>query len=94
MLGAVGLTVLGSFGRQTLYQPVLPAPAARRDYSLCQGGICLRVVSFPLGFLILMIPIPVIIYNKTTFPLQLLHTAGDPHSWNSLECLSCGTAMS
>jgi exosortase len=32
----------------------------------------LRSVSFPLGFLILMIPIPVIIYNQITFPLQLL----------------------
>jgi exosortase len=32
----------------------------------------LRAVSFPLGFLVLMIPIPVIIYNQITFPLQLL----------------------
>lgn len=32
----------------------------------------LRAVSFPLGFLIFMIPLPVIIYNQITFPLQLL----------------------
>ncbi len=32
----------------------------------------LRAVSFPLAFLLLMIPIPVIIYNQITFPLQLL----------------------
>jgi exosortase len=36
------------------------------------GWKTLRAVSFPLGFLILMIPIPVIIYNQITFPLQLL----------------------
>lgn len=36
------------------------------------GWKTLRVVSFPLGFLALMIPIPVIIYNQITFPLQLL----------------------
>ena len=32
----------------------------------------LRAVSFPLAFLIFMIPIPVIIYNQITFPLQLI----------------------
>ena len=32
----------------------------------------LRAVSFPLGYLIWMIPIPVIIYNQITFPLQLI----------------------
>ena len=36
------------------------------------GWRLLRSVSFPLGFLIFMIPIPVIIYNQVTFPLQLL----------------------
>ena len=32
----------------------------------------LRAVSFPLGFLIFMIPLPAIIYSQITFPLQLL----------------------
>lgn len=32
----------------------------------------LRAVSFPLAFLILMIPIPAIVFNQITFPLQLL----------------------
>ncbi len=36
------------------------------------GWKVLRAVSFPLAFLLLMIPIPVIIYNQITFPLQLL----------------------
>jgi exosortase len=36
------------------------------------GWKMLRSVSFPLGFLTLMLPIPVIIYNQITFPLQLL----------------------
>jgi exosortase len=36
------------------------------------GWETLRAISFPLGFLIFTIPIPVIIYNQITFPLQLL----------------------
>jgi len=39
---------------------------------LLYGGTrLLRTLSFPLGLLIFMIPIPAIIYNQITFPLQL-----------------------
>ena len=36
------------------------------------GWKFLRGLSFPLAFLLLMIPIPTIIFNQITFPLQLL----------------------
>lgn len=36
------------------------------------GWTSLRAAAFPVGFLILMIPIPVILFNQITFPLQLL----------------------
>jgi exosortase len=36
------------------------------------GWSFLRAAAFPLGFLILMIPIPAILFNQITFPLQLL----------------------
>src|ERR1051325_11047839 len=32
----------------------------------------LRILSFPLAFLLLMIPVPAIVLNHVTFPLQLL----------------------
>jgi exosortase len=36
------------------------------------GWKMLRGLAFPLAFLALMIPLPAIIYNQVTFPLQLL----------------------
>jgi exosortase len=39
---------------------------------LLLGWSYLRALLFPLGFLVLMIPIPAIILNQITFPLQLL----------------------
>ena len=35
------------------------------------GWRMLRAVLFPLAFLVLMVPIPVIIFNQITFPLQI-----------------------
>ena len=36
------------------------------------GKEILRILAFPLGFLLLMVPLPGLIYNQMTFPLQLL----------------------
>jgi exosortase A len=36
------------------------------------GWAHLRVLAFPLAFLVLMIPLPAIIFNQIAFPLQLL----------------------
>jgi exosortase len=37
-----------------------------------RGWSTLRVAAFPVGFLLLMIPLPAIIFNEIAFPLQLL----------------------
>lgn len=36
------------------------------------GWSHLRILAFPLAFLVLMIPLPAIVFNKIAFPLQLL----------------------
>jgi exosortase len=72
MLGAVGLLLVGSLGAE-LFTSRLSLLILLTGMILFLGGWdLLRAVSFPLSFLILMIPIPVIIYNQITFPLQLI----------------------
>ena len=72
MFGATGLLLLGSLGAELF--------TSRMSFLIFIAGIVLflagwkmlKAISFPLAFLILMIPIPVIIYNQITFPLQLM----------------------
>jgi len=72
MVGAIGLLLFGSLGAELF--------TSRFSLLILIGGIVLflagwgtlKAVSFPLAFLILMIPFPAIIFNQITFPLQLL----------------------
>jgi exosortase len=74
-LGVVGGVVLllgGSLGAELFTSRFSLLVLLAGMVLFLAGWKRLRSVSFPLGFLILMIPIPVIIYNQITFPLQLL----------------------
>lgn len=72
MLAAIGILLVGSLGAELF--------STRFSLLVLLGGIVLfltgwgmlRAVFFPLSFLVLMIPIPVLIYNQITFPLQLM----------------------
>lgn len=72
MLGAIGLLLLGSLGAELFTSRLSMLVLAAGAVLFLLGWKMLRAISFPLGFLILMIPIPVLIYNQITFPLQLL----------------------
>src|ERR1700694_3841924 len=72
MLGAIGLLLAGTLGAELF--------VSRSSVLFLLGGMLLffagwkmlRAVAFPLVFLVLMIPLPALIYNQVTFPLQLL----------------------
>lgn len=72
MLGAIGLLVLGSLGAE-LFISRFSLLVLLAGMALYLGGPkALRNLALPLCFLIFMIPLPKIIYNQITFPLQLL----------------------
>src|ERR1700688_2434186 len=72
MIGAVLLLIAGSLGAELFTSRFSLLILLAGMILFFRGWRGLRTLSFPLAFLTLMIPIPVIIYNQITFPLQLL----------------------
>jgi exosortase len=71
MLFAIGLLVLGTLGGELF--------TARLSLLILLSGIvvfltgwqALRLMAFPISYLVFMIPLPAIVYYQLTFPLQL-----------------------
>lgn len=72
MLGAVVILLGGSLGAELFTTRISLLILLAGMTLFLAGWKMLRAVSLPLAFLILMIPLPVLIYNQITFPLQLL----------------------
>src|SRR5216684_3201878 len=72
MVGAIVLLLVGSLGAELFTSRVSLLALLAGMILFLAGWKVLRAVSFPLAFLLLMIPIPVIIYNQITFLLQVL----------------------
>jgi exosortase len=72
MIGAILLLLGGSLGAELFTSRFSLLVLLTGMILFLAGWKILRAFSFPLAFLLLMIPIPVIVYNQITFPLQLL----------------------
>jgi exosortase len=72
MIGAIFLLFFGSLGAELFTGRFSLLVLLSGMILFLAGWQVLRVVSFPLAFLIFMIPIPAIIYNQITFPMQLV----------------------
>lgn len=72
MLAAIGLLLLASLAAELFTTRFSLLVLIAGMVLFLAGWRMLRAVSFPLGLLVLMIPLPVIIFNQITFPLQLL----------------------
>ena len=59
------------------------------------GWHAIRVLSFPLFLLVFMVPIPTVVYNQITFPLQLFasHVAAAALDWMGVPVLRDGNVL-
>ena len=72
VVGSVAILMIGFLGAELFLTRVALVGTAAGMVLFLYGWSHLRILSFPIGFLLLMIPIPAIILNQVTFPLQLL----------------------
>jgi exosortase len=68
----LALLVVGQLGAELFLSRVSLLFVLAGTIVYLRGWAAFRVLAFPLGFLILMVPIPSIIFNRVAFPLQLL----------------------
>jgi exosortase len=71
VFGGLGLLLAGLLGAELFLTRVSIPIVAAGAVAFLLGWRVLRVLAFPLAFLLLMIPIPAILFNQIAFPLQL-----------------------
>ncbi len=72
LAGGLGVLVIGQLGAELFLSRFSMLIVLAGLIVLFLGWNFFRAVLFPWAFLLLMIPIPAIIFNQLTFPLQLL----------------------
>ena len=72
VLGGLALLVVGRLGAELFLTRIAPLVVMAGAIVFLRGWATLGAYAFPLAFLLLMIPIPSIVFNQIAFPLQLL----------------------
>jgi exosortase len=72
ILGAIALLFVGSIGAELFSSRISLLILLAGIVVFLGGWNFLRAIYFPLAFLAFMIPLPAIVYNQITFPLQLI----------------------
>ena len=72
ILASLGLLIMGVLGAELFLTRVSIIGVLAGGVLFVLGWSHFQVLLFPLAFLILMVPIPAIIFNQIAFPLQLL----------------------
>lgn len=72
MLGGLAMLLAGLLGAERFLPRASLLIVLTGSVAFLWGWGVVKVLSFPLAFLLLMIPIPAILFNQIAFPLQLL----------------------
>jgi exosortase len=72
ILAGIGFLLVGSLGAELFTSRLSLLVLLAGIIIFSAGWKLLRAIAFPLMFLIFMIPLPAIIYNQITFPLQMI----------------------
>jgi exosortase len=72
VVAGLGMLLAGVLGAEVFTTEVSMLATLGGSILFLFGWSRLRVMMFPIAFLLLMIPLPAIIFNQITFPLQLL----------------------
>src|SRR5437773_1454879 len=72
VLGSLLVLMAGILGSELFLTRISILGTVTGSVLFLFGWQRLRVLAFPIAFLLLMIPLPAIIFNQITFPLQLL----------------------
>jgi exosortase len=84
VLGGVSLLVAGRLGAELFMTRVAIVVVTAGSIVYVFGWRHARILAFPLAFLLLMIPLPAIVFNQIAFPLQLLASRFGEWSLNAL----------
>jgi exosortase len=71
LAGGIGILLAGLWGSELFLSRFAVIPVVIGMVWFLLGWNHLRILAFPIGFLLLMIPIPAIIFNQIAFPLQM-----------------------
>jgi exosortase len=72
VVGSIAVLLAGILGSELFLTRVSIVGALTGMVLFMFGWQHLRILAFPIAFLVLMIPIPAILFNQIAFPLQLL----------------------
>jgi exosortase len=84
VLLSLGLLIAGQLGAELFLSRVAIIGVVGGAILFLFGWQHLRMMFFPLAFLLLMVPLPALIFNKIAFPLQLLASNVGEHSINAM----------
>lgn len=79
------LLVAGMMGAEYFLSRIALIGTVAGSVLFLGGWARLRVLLFPLAFLLLMVPLPALVFNKIAFPLQLLASNVGEYSISAME---------